>query len=369
MKTAQELYNERLNRLKTAIALEKPDRIPVCIAADVFLLKYADPSAKASDFIERPEWANETALKGLIKLGDVDSGYTGGYPPIVAPTWLSRVKLPGRDLPDDALWQIEEPGIMTEEDYDFIINEGWQTFFADFIFGRLGYPDDFFPKAIMIAAKAGRESSEAGFVPLMPVQGGPPFDMLWAARGMLKFPRDMRKIPEKIINACDVIMADLLEMIRQQIRAIKPLGVMVGGVRGGDLFVSRKDFERFVWPHTRQMAEVVIEEGAVPVFHIDSKWDDRLEYFRELPKGKCIFDPDSTTDIFKIKEVLGDMMCITGDLPPAMSVLGTPDEVYSYCKRLISEIGPSGFIMSTGCTIPPNAKPENIEAMVASVHE
>ena len=37
---------------------------------------------------------------------------------------LSSTKLPGRELPDDKLWQVDEKGLMTEEDYDTIINKG-----------------------------------------------------------------------------------------------------------------------------------------------------------------------------------------------------------------------------------------------------
>ena len=33
---------------------------------------------------------------------------------------------------------------------------------------------------------------------------------------------------------------------------------------------------------------------------------------------------------------------------------------------LINEIGPSGFILSSGCDIPFNAKPENVKAMISA---
>jgi uroporphyrinogen-III decarboxylase len=56
-----------------------------------------------------------------------------------------------------------------------------------------------------------------------------------------------------------------------------------------------------------------------------------------------------------------------GDVPAALFKLGTPDEVNTYCTKLINEIGPSGFILSSGCDIPMDAKPENVAAMIASV--
>jgi uroporphyrinogen-III decarboxylase len=44
--------------------------------------------------------------------------------------------------------------------------------------------------------------------------------------------------------------------------------------------------------------------------------------------------------------------------------------VRSYCKRLIEKIGAGGgFILSSGCSIPANAKVENIRAMTEAVEE
>ena len=45
-------------------------------------------------------------------------------------------------------------------------------------------------------------------------------------------------------------------------------------------------------------------------------------------------------------------------------VFKSPDEVYEEARDLISAMGPSHFILSSGCSIPANAPPENIEAMV-----
>jgi uroporphyrinogen-III decarboxylase len=59
-------------------------------------------------------------------------------------------------------------------------------------------------------------------------------------------------------------------------------------------------------------------------------------------------------------------MCIMGDVKAAMFSLGTPNEVYEYSTKLIKEIGPSGFILSSGCDIPINAKPENVAAMISA---
>ena len=106
-------------------------------------------------------------------------------------------------------------------------------------------------------------------------------------------------------------------------------------------------------------------DGRVLIF--DANWNRDLERLREFPKAKCILSLDSKTDIFLAKKVLGDHMCIMGDVPPALLSLGTPGEVTAYCKRLINEVGPGGFILSSGCDVPFDAKYENVKAMVESV--
>ena len=73
---------------------------------------------------------------------------------------------------------------------------------------------------------------------------------------------------------------------------------------------------------------------------------------------------DGETDIFKAKDILGDHMCLMGDVPAAMLFMASPDEVYEYCARLTRELGPTGFILQSGCDIPTNAKPENVRAMI-----
>jgi uroporphyrinogen-III decarboxylase len=128
-------------------------------------------------------------------------------------------------------------------------------------------------------------------------------------------------------------------------------------------------WERFVWSHFRQQVHDAIEHGLIPLLHLDSDWTRELESFRELPKGKVIMALDGETDIFKAKEVLGDHMCLMGDVPPAMLSFDSPDRVYDYCSKLIREVGPEGFILQSGCDIPENAKLENVQAMVAAAFD
>ncbi|MCR4434937.1 MAG: uroporphyrinogen decarboxylase family protein [Clostridiales bacterium] len=366
-KRGQELYNERLERIKKAIALEKPDRTPINLDGPGFI-KYGDPSAVLADYIRKPEWASDMVLKAREMMPEIDTAPMGGmnYGSMGA-MWYSRTRLPGRELQEDALWQIEEVGPMTEADYDTILQKGWKSLSDELLFNRLGYtPEQLAPDTEAMQAMAKR-TMDMGLVAvigaMLPLL---PFELLSSARSVSKFYKDLYRMPDKVKAAMDVVMDEIMENIKNTIRTARPLTVFIGGQRATGEFLNLKMFEKFYWPYNKRAAETIIEEGSITWFHCDSNWDANIPYFTEFPKGKCVFDPDGLTNIFKLKEILGDRMCITGDVHPSLLAIGTPDEVYKYARRITEEIGPKGFIMDSGCSVPPNAPLENIKAIIAA---
>ena len=79
-----------------------------------------------------------------------------------------------------------------------------------------------------------------------------------------------------------------------------------------------------------------------------------------MPEGTYL-QLDGYSDIFRAREIVGNRFTLMGDVPPQMLAFGTPSEVEERCTRLIREVGRQGrFILSSGCEVPPNAKPENV---------
>ncbi|MCR4437264.1 MAG: uroporphyrinogen decarboxylase family protein [Clostridiales bacterium] len=379
-KTGQELYKEHLERLKKAVANEKTDRPPINLNADAFLVQYG--GGKVSDLVNDPEYGNDLIIKALQKLGDVDCGGPGAFPAMGGGAFFfARIKLPGRELPDNMIWQIDELRPMTEQDYDVIIDKGFGYYTEQFM--KKYFPETEESKKDMeammqLGPKVAQKYIDAGYVTLgvsqeggtpqpgMMCIAGAPFNSLSAARGTGEFLRDIKKMPDKVLEAMNVMHETNLKTLRDTVRTAKPLTVFTGGGREAGDFLSIKDFEKFAWKYFKEAANVVIEEGSYCYLHLDCSWDRFVKYFLELPKNKMVFGPDGTTNIFKAADVLYGHTAFYGDVHPSMMSLGTPDEVYAYCKKLMDRFADKGFIMSTGCAVPSNAKPENVEAVVAA---
>jgi hypothetical protein len=360
----QDLFAERFNRIKGAIALQPTDRTPVVILNDMF--STAHMGVKMSDFCADIALANRTIVDSAVELGvdGIQSVVTD--PRLLSLTWLSKVKIPGIDLPENSLWQVQENELMTIEDYDVILDKGWNYFYSDFLLNRLDNLMAQLAPTLQYIPKAVQYCIDAGIVPVRGANAIQPFEYICGGRSMNAFMKDLYRRPDKVQAVFDAAMIDIMANTRLQLLAIWPFGVWVGGWRSASEFLPPRLWRRFVWPYMKKLAELVIELGFTPFFHLDSNWERDLEFFKELPKGKCVFYPDGSTNIFKIKEVLRDHMCINGDVPPSLLRIGTEDEVYNYCLKLIREIGPTGFILGQGCDIPPDAKLENVKAMVAA---
>ena len=72
-------------------------------------------------------------MKRLDVLDGVNLATGGRITALLTSMWMSRLGVPGRDLPADSLWQVREAEVMTPEDYDTIVNMGWGAFFGSYL--------------------------------------------------------------------------------------------------------------------------------------------------------------------------------------------------------------------------------------------
>ena len=161
----------------------------------------------------------------------------------------------------------------------------------------------------------------------------------------------------------------------RKVRMAKSMAMMSGNPmvfiplhRGADGFMSLQQFEKFYWPTFKGLLMGLIDAGLVPCPFFEGDFTSRLEYLLEIPRGKMMgyFD---CSDIFKVKEVLGNHMCIMGNVPASLLQTGTPDDIKKHCKALIDVVGKDGgYIMAPRSAID-EVKPENLKAMIDFTHE
>lgn len=365
MKTTQELYNERLERIRKTIKLDKTDRTPVVPFGDSFFA--VATGLKLSDFVSNLEMSNTAFINGTKLIGDVDAASGScSAAAIMGTIFFSNIKLPGRELPDNMLWQINECQSMTVDDYDTIINKGFEEFQKDYYAKRINVDFKILEELKNKGPQFDKNMRNEGYPIYMGDEISHPVDYLSGGRTMAKFMMDIRRIPDKVDKVMEIITDHNIKVMKEKLKyAVDPLRVFIAMGRACPDFYNPKLWERFIWKHLKKIADAIIETGVAANFHIDANWERSLDYFKDFPKGTCVFETDGMTDIYKIKEKLGDRMCIKGDVQASKLTLGTPDEIYDYASKLVKDMG-DGFILSSGCSIPPNAKFENVKAMVAA---
>jgi methylmalonyl-CoA mutase cobalamin-binding domain/chain len=359
-----------IERIQAAIALEAVDRHPVFP-----LLITAAP--RLYGITQGEAWRNHDVCRDAQIRCFKEYGYDIGskpnyFYPLLPGKFLGapvRNLIPGKQLPEDALYQVEERVLFQREDYDRIAALGWNRFWDEHypqithksleqMTQMMVTSNEMFNSDVKICEEQG-----------MPIFIGAFVDSVLMAfslcRTLSEFTKDLFEIPDKVEAAMNAACDDL---IANTIQVCKANGKKVAWIvleRGSGFYYRMETFERFEWPYLQRYVDAFVAEGITPWLHLDTDWGMNIPYFKQLPKGKCVLDLDSTTDIFRAKEILKDHMCISGDVPAALLTLGKPEEVEDYCKKLVDVVGEGGgFMLTTGCECPINVKPENLRAMV-----
>jgi hypothetical protein len=349
-------------RIETARSLKVPDRVPVSPLIDFFAPRLT--GVKMSDFILNDDVANKAIETTFEKLG----GYDEIFPPqmITMSAFTLKAKIPGRDLPADALLQVCDEEIMKLEDYDLAAKKGFQAFLLE-LMNRIGATQN--AARVLGLGNAIKNLKKTWDKRGIPVTCSAlcfvPIELFSFYRSVQKILLDMHRYPDKIIKASDAIINEAIMIAKSTCDASGVKTVFVGAQRTSPSFVSPKIFERLTLPWLKKIVETLHSGGYHTLLHFDCNWTLDLDYLRQLPKGACTLELDGQTDIFKAKEILGDHMCIMGDVPATLFRLGTRNDVEKYCLKLINEVGEGGgFILSSGCSVPVDAKIENVKAMI-----
>ena len=408
---AEQAYKARVKRITDTVRLKKtPDRVPlICPTAGLggFAAAYCGYTHKdvMFDVDKTVEVINRCTLELQLDTTVLLGAQLGKVNEILDD---KTHKWPGHGLPDDADGiQYLEDEYMKEDEYDAFFEDQTDYRLRTFlprIWGAAaplaklmpmaqGNIASFVPfaqpevkTALEKLAQAGqltvawqqktgaanRRLTELGFPSLLGASAGVPFaqfgDSLRGTRGIMA---DMLKQPEKLLEA----MERLVPIIVKRCVSAAKLGdspiVDFHLHKGADRFMSDKQFRTFYWGPVRKVIIGLIEQGLALNMRFEGPFNSRLEVMRDLPKGKTLWLLGWETDIAQAKEIIGDVACISGNIPAALLYTGTPEEIAAYCRHLIKVAGKGGcYIFSMPLEgVNRNTKAENVRAMIKCVKE
>lgn len=409
VKSPEQLFAERTQRLADAYALKQPDRIPISLMlghllAEMFPItrqELYDNPAKAQECLEKAaHYYNPDAIAGVV-----------GSPQASRILGDQMTKWPGYGLDENGSFQFNEKEFMKAEDYDAFIADPSDfalrkymprafsalqglaymppTAMWNFGFYNTWNLTAYANPAVLAAFEALYKAVQAsaaslpvmmqsfqrmaglGYAPglNLAIVIEAPFDFMSdTLRGMRGIMLDMHKRPDKLMAAMEKNLAFQLDHAISMANAIHGKEVFIPLHRGSDGFMSIPQFEKFYWPQLKAMQLGLIEAGLTPVVFYEGVWDQRLDYLADLPKGKTV-GMFQNSDIFKVKKVVGDVMCIQGGMQVSM-LTTSPDEVRAWTKRLCEEVGKDGgFVMSTNIGDMEGSKPELVKVWVDATKE
>jgi uroporphyrinogen-III decarboxylase len=402
-------YAEKMKRVMDAVELRRPDRVPTALHATFWLARYGGVSCR--ELMYDYDKICEITRRALRDL-DPDMFYPPhrvSLGPSIEALGYKQLQWPGHGVDDNHPYQYLDREYMTADEYDdFIFDptgfyltkylprvfeafEGFEELpklpglaYSALVAGIRPFASPRLGQAFAAVQKGAEEVERlarhsAAFMAEMAAMGYPatlgsgamaPFDYFGdyfrGAKGILT---DMRRHPDKLLEAIEKAGTLILRQTVAIGSASPNKFVFIPIHWGPDAFMSHQQFMTFWWPSLRKLLLGLIDNGLIPVVLWEADCTKRLEVIGDIPRGKAVYWFERT-DLARAKEVLGDVVCLRGNVSPSLLTTGTPAEVDAACRRLIETVGrDGGLILDCAFGIPDETPVENARAMYHSVRK
>jgi hypothetical protein len=408
---AKKLYQERVTRMMKVSRCEEPDRVPVMLPTGNYPAYYAGYNFKTVMYDAK---ALKTAWRKFMEdfYEDMDSFMGPGFTfsgKVMDICDFKNYSWPGHGLGDNvSTFQFVEAQYMKGDEYDLLMKDP-----SDFGFRiltprtmgaaaglqyfpplntMLGTPmvmanpfarkevRDSFKKLIAAGeameqwqqelAEANTEAVEAGFPSSRGGMGIAPFDVIGDfLRGTQGIAIDMFRKPQQLLECIDMIYDIIVPRAIHMVNETGGFSVGFSLHRGDDAFMSRQQFEKFYWPSLKKYIDTLIAEGIQVSLFAEGKYNERLEYISDFPKGWVSWSFDQT-DMAKVKKMIGSKCHISGNVPSSLVITGTPEQVKDNCCRLIETCAPGGgYTLAGGASATEVKNPRNLKVFMEAAIE
>jgi len=340
-----------IDRLQALLTGEKVDQVPLYH----FLLGFCARNVgyEVADMYANPQKSYDAQAWTFEQYG-IDGGPDFGYASYGGCEFGGEIRMP------EGEWQ-QAPSHVT-----FPVNSPEEL-------DRLVLPDPRTAGSLPLAMEFSRLQQQNG-TPITVVLGGnfsvagnicPP-SML--CRWMLKKPDAAHRL---LRMASDHIL-DVVRLWADTFGAENVMPNLWEPIAANDI-ISPKQFEQFALPYIKETNEQMLAMGIKHIlYHICGEQNANLPLWAQIPMG----DPGLVTfghqvTLTKAIEYFGDSCIVLGNVDSSLIQTGTPPQVYEACREAIVEAkdAPSGFMLMSGCELPPMSAPYNVHMMKKAVED
>ena len=171
--------------------------------------------------------------------------------------------------------------------------------------------------------------------------------------------------PPRLERLMDFATAVIISYGRAQLRSGAHLPVVFDPA-ASPAVVPAAFFREFELPRLQRVFRALADAGAAANWlHIAGPVQTILPYYARA--GVQIANFDYCVNVAEARDLL-PATCLDGNIKSLSFVQASPDEIEAESRELLRAAGGrGGFVLSSGCEIPPESRPENVAAMVRAV--
>lgn len=207
-------------------------------------------------------------------------------------------------------------------------------------------------------------TEEIGDTHIVAVTVWGPFTLAGQIYGVEQFMRATLKKPAEVEKTLK-FATELLKQFYRPMLENKTITMasIADPTASGDL-ISGRVFQKFDLTYLQDLISWIKGYGTFTWLHICGNTTDKLSLIAQT--GADCFSLDYKVNLAKAKEVMAGKMCIAGNVDPVSYLFnGTPESVAEASAKCITDAASGGgYILTSGCDLPPTVKMENIQAMM-----
>lgn len=192
-----------------------------------------------------------------------------------------------------------------------------------------------------------------------------PFSLLSLLRGTQNFMMDLlEEDPEVIHHALRWTTEAHLRFARAQLMAGANATSMGDAYASADL-ISSSLYRKFAYPYEKAVVDGLKNLNLPYSIHICGNAANIIEFMGKT--GTQILEIDWKTDMGLARRSVPENVVLMGNIDPSDPMcIGTAEKVRSQIQEMVAKTKGKNLIISSGCALGANTKPENMAAMVES---